>query len=364
VRLPRPLLPYVAAGLLIAAGSIALVFATVEPREAGNQTSGASGRAAPELSPTGRIAFWRQNPAGAFVLSAANFDGSSSRPLQTLSANASRPFGTRWTADGQGVGFVIDAGIALVGLDASRTVIALPENVRTAGFRVLDHRWSPSGRKVAATVFRSGDGRSDVYLGTTARGQLVRVDGLPNAFAADWISEDEVLVETSSGTLMAVREGGAARRVTSQVGASPILDGGRILFLSGAITASGDATGLFVNNPTVWSVAVDGTGARQEQRLSIAADLRLDGVWPDGRYLVKVFRDRNQWLAGDRLVTVSSLTLTRVIVSTDKRSAIGFGGGRIYRIDLTRGSSPSESAFVVLLDGVVGADAWVKRAAA
>jgi hypothetical protein len=31
------------------------------------------------------------------------------------------------------------------------------------------------------------------------------------------------------------------------------------------------------------------------------------------------------------------------------------------RIDLTRGLSPAESAFVVLLDGIISADAWIPK---
>jgi hypothetical protein len=55
-------------------------------------------------------------------------------------------------------------------------------------------------------------------------------------------------------------------------------------------------------------------------------------------------------------------TLRRVVVSADRRSAIGFGTGRLIRIDMSRGLNLQESAFVVLLDGIVTADVWVARA--
>jgi hypothetical protein len=90
--------------------------------------------------------------------------------------------------------------------------------------------------------------------------------------------------------------------------------------------------------------------------------LRLDGTWPDGRYLMHVRADQTQYLVGPRSTSLApSNLLRRAVVSADRRSAIGFGGSRIVRIDLTRGFNPSESAFVVLLDGVLSADAWVRR---
>ena len=33
-------------------------------------------------------------------------------------------------------------------------------------------------------------------------------------------------------------------------------------------------------------------------------------------------------------------------------------------VDLTRGTTPAEGAFVVLLDGIAGADVWVRRTSA
>ena len=363
MRHARRLLPYLLAALGIAGGATALVFGTMEGSDVGTPVRPDVARSAPALSPTGRLAYWRQNPAGAFVLWAASLDGSLARPLLTLSASASRPTGTRWTSDGSGVAFVTDTGLSVIGLDGSRVDLTLPSAPRTAGFRIIDQRWSPSGARVAATVFRSTDARSEVYLGSRDRRELVRAGDLGNVFAADWLSEDEVLIESDRGVLGALRESGAVRRLVPQSAASPFIEGGRVYFLAGTIGASGDASGVFVTSPTVWSVMPDGKDARVETRLGINGDLRLDGSWPDGRYLFHVFRDRTQWLAGNRLATfASATTLQRVVVSADRRSAIGFGGGRIVRIDLTRGTTPAEGAFVVLLDGIVGADVWVRRA--
>src|SRR5207244_7760299 len=130
VRHARALLPYLAAAAVIAAGSTALVLKTVDTVDLVGSTSSDTTRAAPQLSSTGRLAYWRQNPAGAFVLWAANLDGSLVRPLLTLAANSSRPLATRWTGDGQAVAFVSDAGISVIGLDGARLDIALPPAIR------------------------------------------------------------------------------------------------------------------------------------------------------------------------------------------------------------------------------------------
>jgi hypothetical protein len=75
--------------------------------------------------------------------------------------------------------------------------------------------------------------------------------------------------------------------------------------------------------------------------------------------------DQTQYIVGPRSTSLApSSLLRRAVVSADRAIAIGFGGSRIVRIDLTRGLSPAQNAFVVLLDGVINADAWVRRSAA
>ena len=194
-----------------------------------------------------------------------------------------------------------------------------------------------------------------MHLGSVERRELTRAGDLGNAFVADWLSDDEVLVESDSGVLGALRAPGSLRKLVDQVAASPIIDGGRILFLQGAI-ASGDQTGIFVVNPSIWSVAVDGKDARRESRLEVAGNLRLDGRWPDGRYLMHIKGDASQWFGTSRLTVLAPSSLfRRVVVSADGRSAVGLGGPRIVRIDLARGMTPTEGSFVVghLCGGVI-----------
>ena len=358
------LLPYIATAAVIAAGSVALVFTTVEAGGSASAATARPGGALP-LSASGRLAYWRQTPAGAFVLWAANLDGSEARTLATLPANTSRPFGTRWTGDGSSIAYVNDQGIRVVNLDGRAFDIPVSAQLRNSGFRVIDQRWSPSGARVAATLQRSTDGKTDVYLGSLERRDLVRAGEFGNAFAATWLSDEEVLVESDTGVLGAVTQpGDPLRRLVNRSAASPFFDGTRVLFLQGVVTATGNASGIFVTNPTVWSVLPDGKDLREERRLEVIGTFRLDGIWPDGRYLMHVGVDQTQYLVGPRSTSLApSSLLRRAVVSADRRSAIGFGGSRIVRIDLTSGLSPAQNAFVVLLDGVFSADAWVRRGA-
>jgi hypothetical protein len=364
VRPARALLPYIAVAAVIAVGSVALVFTTVDAGGPESQPSARTGTA-PALSSSGRLAYWRQNPAGAFVLWAANLDGSEARTLTTLPANTSRPFGTRWTGDGSGVAYVSDQGIRVINVDGGTVDIPLPAQLRNSGYRVIDQRWSPSGARVAATLQRSTDGKTDVYLGSLGRRELVRAGEFGNAFAATWLSEEEVVIESDTGVLGALTQPGQPlRRLVDRTAASPFFDGTRVHFLQGLVTATGNPSGIFITNPTVWSVLPDGKDLRAEGPLEVIGTFRLDGIWPDGRYLMHVGVDQTQYLIGPRSTTLApSSLLRRAVVSADRRSAIGFGGSRIVRIDLTSGLSPAQGAFVVLLDGVFSADAWVRRSA-
>ena len=364
MRHVRALLPYVAVAAVIAVGSVALVYGTVDTDSPAPSSSGTAGAQQP-LSSTGRLAYWRQTPSGGFVLWAANFDGSEARSLTTLAPNTSRPFGTRWTADGSGIAYVTDLGIRLVKLDGTRIDIPVPAQVRNAGFRVIDQHWSPSGARVAATLLRSTDGKTDLWIGSLDRREFVAAGVFGNASFGDWLSDEEVLIESETGVLGALREPGKPlRKLVDRSAASPFFDGARVFFLSGVPQATGNAAGIIVANPSVWSVLADGRDLRTEGRLEVGGTFRLDGIWPDGRYLMHVGTDQTQYLIGPRSTSLApSSLLRRAVVGADRRFAIGFGGSRVVKIDLTRGLTPAESAFVVLLDGVISADAWVRRGA-
>jgi hypothetical protein len=347
---------------VIAVGSVALVYGTVDADDQAPASSGGKGSPQP-LSSSGRLAYWRQSPSGAFVLWASNLDGSEPRSLTALPANTSRPFGTRWTGNGGAVAYATDLGIAVIGLDGTRTDVLVPAQMRNSGFRVIDQRWSPSGRRVAVTLQRSTDARSEFWIGSLDRPQLVGAGVSGNAFAGDWVNEDEVLFESDSGVLGIFRQPGQPiRKLVERSAASPYFDGIRVFFLAGSPPTNGGPFGIFVTSPSVWSVLPDGTDLRAGERIEVFGGFRLDGIWPDGRYLMHAGADQTQYLIGPRSTSLApSSLLRRAVVSADHRVAIGFGGSRVVRIDLTRGLSPLESAFVVLLDGVIAPDAWIPR---
>ena len=364
MRHVRALLPYVATSALIAAGSIALVFTTVD---AGGQSPGVAtgtGAALP-LSSNGRLAYWRQSPSGEFVLWASNLDGSAARSLGTVAANTSRPFATRWTGDGRAVAYATDDSLGVINLDGTRIDIPGLGQMRTAGFRLIDQRWSPSGKRFAATLQRSTDGKTDLWMGSIDGRELTAAGVFGNAFFGDWLSDEEVLIESDTGVLGALRQPGQPiRKLVDATAASPFFDGRRVFFLAGSVGPTMTARGIFVANPSVKSVRPDGQDVRTEGRLEIIGSLRLDGIWPDGRFLMHVGADQTQFLIGSRAMSLApSSLLGRAVVGADRRFAIGFGGSRVVRIDLTRGFSPNDSAFLVLLDGVISPDAWIRRSA-
>jgi len=360
------LLPYVVAAAFIAAGSVALVFTTVDAGGSASSGSAAGSGPALPLSSTGRLAYWRQSPSGGFVLWVSNADGSSARSIATVAANTSRPFATRWTGDAQAVAYATDDSITVINLDGTHIDIRGLGQMRAAGFRLIDQRWSPSGKRVAATLQRSTDGKTDLWIGSLDRRELVAAGVFGNAFFGDWLSDDEVLVESDTGVLGALQQPGQPiRKLVDTAAASPFFDGRRVFFLAGSVGPTITASGIFVTNPSVMSVRADGQDLRSEGRLEVLGSLRLDGIWPDTRYLMHVGVDQTQFLIGPRSTSLApSSLLRRAVVSADRRFAIGFGGSRVVRIDLTRGYSPAESAFVVLLDGVFSPDAWIRRSLA
>lgn len=296
----------------------------------------------------------------------SNLDGSAARSIGSVAANTSRPFGTRWTGDAAAVAYATDDGISVINVDGTRIAIPGLTQMRIAGFRLIDQRWSPSGKRVAATLQRSTDGKTDLWIGSLDRREIVAAGVFGNAFFGDWLSDDEVLVESDTGVLGVLRQPGQPlRRLVDTPAASPFFDGSRVFYLAGSVGPTITASGIFVSDPTIWSVRPDGQDVRAERRLEVLGSLRIDGIWPDGRYLMHVGADQTQFLVGPRSTSLApSSLLRRAVVGADRRFAIGFGGSRVVRIDLTRGYSPAESAFVVLLDGVISPDAWIRRSAA
>src|SRR5206468_12324962 len=96
--------------------------------------------------------------------------------------------------------------------------------------------------------------------------------------------------------------------------ASPFFDGARVYFLAGSAATFSFPIGIFVTNPSVWSVLPNGTDLRAEGRLEVIGALRIDGIWPDGRYLMHSGADHTQFLVGPRFAVPAPPSLPRVAV--------------------------------------------------
>ncbi|HUG56541.1 MAG TPA: hypothetical protein VMJ92_05625 [Candidatus Limnocylindrales bacterium] len=361
------LVPYALAGAaILGVSALGLAFALertglVEPEPAAATPTAPvseAPRTAQPLSATERLAYWRDN-----ILWASNLDGSLRQPVTQID-NASRVSLTRWTPDGAAIAFVESRVILVViSLDRGRIEIAPTPEQRVGGMRIVDLHWSRDGTAVAATMQRPQDTRTDVYVARLSSGVWLRATDLEDAFAGAWVSDDELLVHTGSGIVGVLREGGMndIRPLTHLRAASPIVgDDGRIHFLVGQVgTVGAQPTTIRVNDGVVWSTTIDATDLRQET--SVAFDgIRLDGRWPDGRYLVHDADDDRQLLLEGTLAELPSSAgeVRRVRVAPDGRFVYGFAPGRIVRIDAGR-PADAPGAVAVLLDSIHDGDVWL-----
>ncbi|HEX4745236.1 MAG TPA: hypothetical protein VFW12_11290 [Candidatus Limnocylindria bacterium] len=379
MRHAQALLPYAVTALLVvvtSAAALGLAVADVrDARDAAVDRAAASAtiapRTFPELSRASRLAYWRTDPGGGADLTVANLDGTLRRTLARAEA-IRRISLTRWTPDGSAIAYVDNGNVLTVArLDGTRTDIPLGDEIRTQGGRIVDHRWSPDSESIAASVVRA-DLRSDVYFAKASERTWTRATTLEDAFAADWIAADQVLVHTGGGVLGTMRPGAqlnAIRPLTGLPATSPILaDDGRIHFLTGAITSTPrDITlpYLTASGATVWSMSPDGSDLRRETQ-NVMDDVRLDGRYGQGRYLAHRGSSQLQVLLseGVNIPAIDAGPVERAIVAPDGRSAIGFSASRIIRFDLVRGAALG--TFVsptVMLDSVAGGDVWYPRTA-
>lgn len=322
-------------------------------------------RAATDLSPSGRLAYWRTEPNGDYLLYLANADNSRRRSV----AKADKPNAvsrTRWTADGGAVAYV-ENGVRLVVLrvDGATTSYTLAPSLRSDGYRITDHRSSPSGVRIAATVQRTSGTQTDVYL-AAGGGTFTRLTTTEDILAADWVSEDELLVQTTGGIVGRLRVGGTDQLVplTGIPAATPVIgDDGRVYFLSGRISgfASTNETVVLAASATVFSVTADGEDLRREAALTTEG-MRLDGLWPGSGYLVHRGTNAAQAIAAAKTpvaIAESAGVVERLQVSADRRYAVGFAGTNLVRVDISATGVPSTPA--VLLGAVENGDAWFPR---
>ena len=370
----RGLLPYaLVAALVVVASVVAIVISTTgTPAGPGaasaspSAAASASRQAVTDLSPNGRLAYWRAEPNGDHLLWVANADNSRRRSIAKTD-NPSSITKTKWSVDGNAIAYV-EGGIRLVvvRVDGATTSFTLAPELRSDSYRIVDHRFSPSGARIAATVQRQTGSQSDVYVGA-ANGTWTRITTVEDALAADWLDEDELLVQTTGGVISAVRATGTNqfRPLTGLQASSPVIGGdGRVHFLAGRVTQFAGATETFVfaAAANVWSMTADGTDVRREITPPDQDSLRLDGTWPGG-YLYHRGTTPAQLVIGSIPILLPSNAglIEHITVSPDKRYAIGFAGTTIVRVDITpAGLAPSA---VLLLGSIDGGDVWFPRTA-
>lgn len=369
VRVPG-LLPYAAVAVVIVAASSVAIVSTVRPAGLAPSVSAAAtpasaAREKPELSKTSRLAYWRDRKLWVSDLSGSlRYAVASTDDMRRISL-------TRWAASGTAVAFVESGlSLAVVGIDGTRTDVDLPLDLRNNGYRISDVRWSPDARRVAATLLRPGDGRSDAFIVdlTASRPAWSRLTSLEDLFIGEWISNEELLAHTAAGVIgiVGTRAPNTMRLITGATGVSPIIGPeGRIHFLLGRVLPTRDPSLPFVtaNRASVWSAATDGSDMRRETTWEVN-DIRLDARLPDGRYLAHRGSSTAQGSISEDLdlLPTSGGVIERVRVSPEGRTAYGFAPERIVRIDLTKPvagpGAAAGGAVTVFLETSGDADIW------
>ncbi|HUQ42176.1 MAG TPA: hypothetical protein VM052_06725 [Candidatus Limnocylindrales bacterium] len=373
MRQVRGLVPYAAlATLLVGATVAALVVTTlaipvkaVAGPSASPTPAISAARAATDLSTTGRLAYWRAEANGDYLLWLANADNSRRRSV----AKAEQPGSitrTKWSADGAAVAYVESSvRLSVIGVDGVKSVYTLAPELRADGSRIADHRFSPSGARIAATVQRATGSQSDVYVSGTG-GTWTRLTTTEDVLAADWLSEDELLVQTTGGIIGRLRASGRdqMRPLTGLTGATPVIgEDGRIHFLAGRVSgfAGASDTLVYAAASSVYSMTVDGEDLRREDIPLEPDSFRLDGQWPGGGYLVHRGTNPAQVAVGKFTIDLptSAGLIERLQPSADKKMAIGFAGSNLVRLDLS--PTGAVASTVVLLGSVNQGDAWFPR---
>ncbi len=373
MRQLRGLLPYALVAAVVVVGSVAaIVISTAGTPSAPGAVASASPSAAAtasrqavtDLSAAGRLAYWRAEPGGDHQLWLANADNSRRRSVAKTDTPSSITK-TKWSVDGNQVAYVEGfTRLVVVRVDGATTSYALAPELRSDGYRIVDHRFSPSGARIAATVQRQTGSQSDVYVAAN-NGTWTRITTVEDAIAADWLDEEELLVQTTGGVISAVRATGTNqfRPLTGLQASSPVIGSdGRIHFLAGRVTqfAGASETFVFAASANVWSMTADGTDVRRESTPPDQDSLRLDGTWPGG-YLYHRGTNPAQLVIGSIPILLPSNAglIERIAVSPDKRYAIGFAGTTIMRVDITpAGLAPSA---VLLLGSIDSGDVWFPR---
>lgn len=368
----RPLAPYAAVALLIVVGSAAALASSLQIENAAHVTPSASpaGSPPPRADPqalarqlgTPRLAYWREEQDGRRRLWVSDARGSRRWPIGSARRDEMRY--TRWSPDGAAVAYVA-TNKELVVTWLNGVSIRLPawrDEGADEARRILGYVWSPDGRRIATTQ-RHGSGRTsptDVFVADLDAGRWTQATAAGDVHVAEWARPDELLVETSGGliALLGIGERDAIRPLTGMAAVSPrIGPDGRIYFGGGDHVTDEITEKPFVLG-SVWSTTPGGD-LRHEATLP-DQQFRLEGRWPDGRFILSVPGSIKLSGGGTGQLPFLAGTIRRVAVAPDGSAAYGVTERRILRLDLElAGRSPAAAeAASVVLDQAEEADVW------
>lgn len=393
--LMRPLAPYAVVSLIVVAASGAMLGLSLSAPDPGRGPSPSPiataapvrdlGEIASQLG-TPRIAYWREE-AGLRKLWVTDLGGTRRWPIASMPV-AAKARAAAWSPDGTAVAYVQDERALMIAfVDGSRISLAPTAQAGQGDWRILDLRWKPDGKRIATTLIttEARTQKTDVFVVDIHEPVgWTRITALDDAYAAGWLDEDELLIETVGGLIARVREDGldarvrgdgldadpllkdhpVVRPITGMSAVSPRVGGdGRLYFIGGGYVGGPvDVSRGPVAFGSVWSVTLDGNDLRRETTAQHER-VRLDGRWPDGRFVVST--SGGAYLLGKEigLLPWSVGNIRTAVPFGDGSAAIAFTTTRIVRIDtkaMARSPTAPE-ATRVLLDGVEGADVWVGR---
>lgn len=368
MSLLRPVLPYAFVSISIVVLSIVAMGLTVGGARVAREPTASSAIAPAPLSTSGRLAYWRPSPGDDLELWVSDLDGKRRFPIATAPKKADVEL-TRWSPDGSAVAWMSDGEVHVMRLDRTRTTVSVPADLQAARWRPVTLEWSPSSKRLAATLRPAGgvSNEGDVFVADLDRTATtwVRRTTTGDAYAGPWLDDERLLTETAAASigLMSVAGTGAPRPLTAMPAVSPrIGPDGRLYFFGGR----GGAAALF-SGPlaagSVWSMTIDGDDLRRETRAERDQG-RLQGFLRDGRFIVGV--PGALYVAGDEAVLFpwKAGAVRRVVPSQDGRTVIGLTESRVVRADLSKiprsatGLDMTIDAPTVLLDAVASPDAW------
>jgi hypothetical protein len=369
VKYARVLLPYALASVVVVVASASVMAFAVGSAPAVSQPP-AETNARQILSSETRLAYWRESAGLQRELWVSDLNGLRRWIIATERVGVASL--TRWRPDGNAVAFVRErTALVIAPLVGEPQVIALPADLAEEGYGIIGYQWSRDGTRIAVSLrdARGASREGDVWVVDVGPGLWRRVTELGDALAGQWIDDDELLIESSSGFIgvVQVAQRVALRPVTGMTAVSPQIGPDGRLYVAGGGWGVGPQVGtLPYAQGGIWSMALDGSDVRRE-RVDQASEIRLIGRWTDGRFVVS--RAASAEVIGEpRLILPWSAGTIRRVEPLTEREVLAFTDDRVLRLDPQlvtplMGLYTPSPGLSVLLDRVYEADLWRRPAA-